>query len=1439
MNLRCVSPHLDPSPPIIHRGVRSINRHGFRHGQQRHLRRRFPALRCQFGLESFFNTLNSVSPLDLLAPFFGFASAAAAVYLRSSARRPDSAAFGDWILFTSPTPFNRCVLLRCPSVSFENEGELVNSVNDRLVREQQHYVNLNQGRIPLKDDVVAGFEKDLKFQRFCVRTDDGGVISMDWPDYLDLEKEHGLDTTVLIIPGTPEGSMNREVKLFVLDIVKHGCFPIVMNPRGCAGSPLTTPRLFTPADSDDVSTAVQFVNEIRPWTTLMGIGWGYGANMLTKYLAESGVTTPVTAAVCIDTPFDLEESTKSSSQHITLNKKLTNGLREILRANKEIFQGKTKGFDVSKALSATSVRDFDGAVSMISYGFDSLENFYRESCTRQLIDKLKIPLLFIQWLSAVEHALLKGRHPLLNDVDIAIKPYKGLAVNNDGAEKSVSASSINHRRDDPSQLLSRNYHENVDSVMKLTDSDTVNGLRVYPDNTESNEDDGAFYDNAIDHNKSGRKFHETQRQDEHDGKNEKLGTDKDIQTENVGAEDVANAISGGGGQVTQTATVIMNMLDVTMPGTLDDEHKKKVLSAMEQGETFMKALQGAVPEDVRGKMTTSVADIMRSQSTNLNFDAVKQISRIPNVTSELKSKIHEKIKGSSPKELSYDDATLDQRKVGKSNGDGSEGSIGPPQEKDAQSSLSIDAGSELEDKTNQPNKPDQVGGRTNQDGGEQYEITEKLDASDTKSDQSQTLGDDATTADDCAAVDSLNSSISNLSNSEESSSAGSFPHQVPGEEGSQNNDENSTQDSISQNVQSSSKSEETSPQILSSESHSVSVSQALDALTRFDDSTQMAVNSVFGVIESMIDQLEKSNQDFEEVKETGDQRSIKGFNDPPLINGEESSNLASVNNGSSTGPYLSQPATQPENLFNDGDAEYYEYTIDQLGSSKINHSSAPSSDEIIKHFEQDDIEASTSCSTNLRKYGDTTNLTPDAAMKRYWLLLYASYLNRYFTKLPNMKFLDLETATDLFLDSEEGRWKMIDQPSSSIITTGRNGKLQNSNFASKRSDEENAVEPFNAIIDGVYSKCDNEVCLQDDKNNNEDDNSMKEKLVFLIKNTLLNDLKIEVCRRIGLPDSKEFDSILADDLENFTDAVSRAVVSYSDIKSFKTNIGAKLVKFGTVDGQQTVEIMLSALKDAVRLREVLPFGVIVGTSLASLLTYFQVVALHDDAKKMINSPVNKRQKSNGHENDTEDEHSVVEKVVQDEYDLHLNSNKSIDQGYEKIETVGSASGGIIAGAVTAALGASALGASALLENHQKKYRRKESKEIPSNKTVDLYDNSNRSLSTAGEYLQERSQNSIVSNLAEKAMSVTGPIMPTTSDGEVDHQRLVAILAELGNKGGMLRFVGKVAMLWGGMRGAFSLTDRLISFLHLSERPLFQRNRTITKHGEYACMHTYS
>jgi hypothetical protein len=49
-----------------------------------------------------------------------------------------------------------------------------------------------------------------------------------------------------------------------------------------------------------------------------------------------------------------------------------------------------------------------------------------------------------------------------------------------------------------------------------------------------------------------------------------------------------------------------------------------------------------------------------------------------------------------------------------------------------------------------------------------------------------------------------------------------------------------------------------------------------------------------------------------------------------------------------------------------------------------------------------------------------------------------------------------------------------------------------------------------------------------------------------------------------------------------------------------------------------------------------------------------------------------------------------------------------------------------------------------------------------------------------------------------------------------------MLAELGQRGGFFRLIGKVALLWGGLRGAMSLTDRLLVFFRVSERPLHLR-----------------
>lgn len=248
MILRCP---FKPPPLLLHRNS-SINDSFFPSIHSNRLRLCHRRRRLESRAKSPFDEiLLSLAPSlqSLLVPAAAALGAAFLISSDRSRRRADRDAevdgvgvVGDWILFTSPTPFNRCVLLRCPSVSFEDGGELLDGVNDRLVREERHYVNLSRGLIPVKDSKERDFADEVCYQRVCVGTEDGGVLSLDWPENLDLGKEHGLDTTVLIVPGTTEGSMDTNVRLFVHDALKHGYFPIVMNPRGCAGSPLTTAR---------------------------------------------------------------------------------------------------------------------------------------------------------------------------------------------------------------------------------------------------------------------------------------------------------------------------------------------------------------------------------------------------------------------------------------------------------------------------------------------------------------------------------------------------------------------------------------------------------------------------------------------------------------------------------------------------------------------------------------------------------------------------------------------------------------------------------------------------------------------------------------------------------------------------------------------------------------------------------------------------------------------------------------------------------------------------------------------------------------------------------------------------------------------------------------------------------------------------------------------
>ncbi|KAL6965798.1 hypothetical protein U1Q18_036859 [Sarracenia purpurea var. burkii] len=1549
MTFNCNLP--DPrlkSPLTSYQNLAILHKRAFQVREYRVYRRRrlksnrIFVLSSQFGplpFENLFQNLvsqfPSVNSLDLIAPALGFTSGVALYRSRLKSNRDSQFSdIGEWILFTSPTPFNRFVMLRCPSISFGG-SELLEDVNGRLVKENRHFVKLNSGRIQVggSEDGDDDMEEKLAYQRVCVSTEDGGVISLDWPANLDLATEHGLDTTILLIPGTAEGSMDKNIRLFVCESLKRGYFPVVMNPRGCAGSPLTTARLFSAADSDDICTAIQFINRARPWTTLMGVGWGYGANMLTKYLAEVGERTPLTAVTCIDNPFDLEEATRSSPHHIALDQKLTGGLVDILRSNKELFRGKAKGFDVEKALLSKSVRDFEQAISMISYGFDNIEEFYAKSSTRCMVGNVKIPLLFIQnddgtvplfsiprslieenpftslllcsclpsrviargtsaiswyqhlaiqWLAAVELGLLKGRHPLLNDVDVTINPSKGLAL----VEGKISDKS-----------------DRVNKPLNRSQSNILNGYAVYPLKEKLEESDTLDSTDL------------RYRQGLH--RNSKIG-DKGLpqevnaaleQTSSIDPELAKGEASSSHverGQVLQTAQVVMNMLDVTMPGTLTEEQKEEVLTAVGGGEIVMKALQDVVPENVRAKLSTAVSEILHNQGTNLKLDGLLNVNEIPNVALGLKSKIQEKVRGHSSAGQYEDSYSSDERKrvddlennsndnqvtldnpaggqeselqpsdtlqkqvnTGQSQPFTREGEISSSMEKDniewveyqnedtslewpGQHSDYNENGSDKGAMPDFPRVPESSSG-TDDVTRDQHKMDEDSEVSrlDVIEDDNiqQNIEDDPKSSTD------QNNTASTKTDHKMDEDSEVSRLDVIEDDNIQQNIEDDLKSSTDQNNTASTKTEEgfLYPEAASeaqpmervgndnlnqssSDSSTFSVSQALQSLTGIDDSTQVAVNSIFGVIEGVITQIEvendnKTNADGKNKIE--DRRTDSMSKNQEVIDDRDSSMRIEENKNdqSSQSDMLDNlPLHQGRDQQNDARTRWAEMeksirSPDQFEGNSVGSSSE---DGMVSHINKagsgmrEHLVSNKLLAEQLNKIRHFYDMPLFITTNPYNDPIYKEYFYKYvLSKMPNTKLLDLDKTTALFLDyiPEEEQWKFLEQSgnkedSADDVSTreGVNKVIKTHSPSIAGTDE--VIEPPYIIMDAEQQKEPIRDYDTVDKTNQKvvigTDSSQQVRR--LVKTIILGSLKVEVGRRLSAGNMKDLEPNLAGDMEHVANAVSLAASHSKNHIWFLDDEDYNSEKLGILNGECIVSAITSAVQETNYLRSVLPVGVVVGSNLAALRKFFDVVTVSgiDQSEFMALDQINHSVVIN-HVQLVETE---VNQVLRNQSDQKYSVSKSRDG--EKTELRKRSNDTIMVGAVTAALGASAL-----LVHQQDSDKGTETSGTLFNSFEEKV-NHQKEHDKLDEEISEKNPN-VVTSLAEKAISVAGPVVPKKEGGEVDQERLVAMLAELGQKGGMLKLFGKIALLWGGMRGAMSLTDRLILILRIAERPLVQR-----------------
>ncbi|KAI5886093.1 AB-hydrolase YheT [Schizophyllum commune H4-8] len=272
---------------------------------------------------------------------------------------------------------------------------------------------LPNGHIQTIYAVLGDFTKVHRFQyrRQFIRMRDGGTVGMDWAP---ADQFSVSDTAPIIVikHGITGGSHEPYVRC-ILDVATApvsqgglGYRAVVCNFRGCAGIPITSPRLYSSGATDDLRQELAYIRSLYPNAPLIGLGFSLGANVLTRYLAEEGEESRLVAGCAVACPWNLLDDCNGLLNTFLgtqiYSKGMARSLRKIVKRNRTAFaSGAEQAAAVEAALKLKSptlkvfddhfTRLFGGGAPM--FPFDSAQDYYTGTSSHTAVRDIRVPFL--------------------------------------------------------------------------------------------------------------------------------------------------------------------------------------------------------------------------------------------------------------------------------------------------------------------------------------------------------------------------------------------------------------------------------------------------------------------------------------------------------------------------------------------------------------------------------------------------------------------------------------------------------------------------------------------------------------------------------------------------------------------------------------------------------------------------------------------------------------------------------------------------------------------------------------------------------------------------------------------------------------------------------------------------------------------------------------
>ncbi len=217
---------------------------------------------------------------------------------------------------------------------------------------------------------------------------DGDFVDLDWTD------SNG-GPVVLVLHGL-EGSLASHYTGGILKaLAARDYHAALMYFRGCSGEPNRLARSYHSGDTSDLQAVHDHIRERHPATPLAVIGYSLGGNVLLKWLGEQGAAAPLTTAVAVSVPFELNSAARRLEQGLSrlYQRHLLNKLRRAVRLK---ANARPPPVPLEKLSRLTTFRQFDDAVTAPLHGFKHVDDYYSRSSSRQYLDRIAVPTLILQ-----------------------------------------------------------------------------------------------------------------------------------------------------------------------------------------------------------------------------------------------------------------------------------------------------------------------------------------------------------------------------------------------------------------------------------------------------------------------------------------------------------------------------------------------------------------------------------------------------------------------------------------------------------------------------------------------------------------------------------------------------------------------------------------------------------------------------------------------------------------------------------------------------------------------------------------------------------------------------------------------------------------------------------------------------------------------------------